>query len=76
MTTITDFIKYLKSLPSDTEISVIESYDCGYSTCVRETLLNIDPIIGNVDYTDLTGNMYVKESDSRFNKKYLVLGEL
>ena len=75
MTTITEFIDYLKTLPPETEVSVIRAYDYAYSTCTEEVGLNIDPVQGNVDFTDLTGNKFVKADDPRLNKKYLVLGE-
>ena len=74
MTTLHEFIDYLKGLPPDTEISVLRSYDYGYATGVDEAPLDIDPITGNVDFTDLTGNQFVKDDDPRANKKYLTLG--
>ena len=75
MTTITEFIEYLKTLPPDTEISVVRGYDCGYSYCTEEVPLNIDPLNGNVDFTDLTGNQFINDDDPKSNKKYLTLGE-
>ena len=75
MTSITEFIEYLKTLPPDTEISVVCGYDCGYSTCTEEVPLDIDPINGNVEFTDLTGNQFVKNDSPIANKKYLTLGE-
>ena len=75
MTTLREFIDYLECLPPETEVSVIHSYDCGYSTCTKEVPLDLDPVTGNVDFTDLTGNQFVKDDDPRANKKYLVLGE-
>ena len=74
MTTLNEFIEYLKGLPPETEISVIEAYDCGYATCTREVPLNIDEITGNVEFTDLTGNRFIKSGSSSENKKTLTLG--
>ena len=70
-----EFIEYLKTLPQDVEISVIHSYVSGHETFVKEVPLNIDPIEGNVDFIDLTGNPHVNQGDPLENKKYLVLGE-
>lgn len=75
MTTITEFIEYLKTLPLETEISVVRGFDCGYSTCTEEVPLDLDHVTGNVDFTDLTGNQFVRDDDPRANKKYLTLGE-
>ena len=75
MTTITEFIEYLQTLPPETEISVVRGYDCGYSTCTEEVPLDIDPLTGNVEFIDLTGNQFVKDDDLMANKKYLSLGE-
>lgn len=75
MTTITELIAYLMTLPSETEVSVVRGYSCGYSTCTEEVPLDIDPATGNVDFIDLTGNQFVKDDDPRANKKYLTLGE-
>jgi len=75
-TTIKEFIAYLQTLPDDTRISVIDaSLACGYDVIVNEVDLNLDPINGNVTFTDLTGNQFVKKGDPHFNKKFLLLGE-
>jgi hypothetical protein len=74
MTTIKEFIEYLKTLPPDTEISVLRTYTSGYNTIVERVPLNLDPIEENVEFIDLTGNKFVKKDDDGFNKKYLVLG--
>ena len=74
MTTITEFIEYLKTLPPETEVSVVRGYDCGYSKCTEEVPLNIDPATGNVEYIDLTCNQFVKDDDMA-SKKCLILGE-
>lgn len=74
-TSITQLIEYLKTLPPDTELSVVRGYDCGYSTCTEEVPLDLDPITGNVDFADYTGNKFVKPDSPLRNKKYLVFGE-
>lgn len=75
MTTITEFIEYLRTLPPETEVRVVRGYNCGYSLCTEEVLLDINPITGNIDFTDLSGNKFIKDDDPRANKKYLTLGE-
>ena len=75
MTTITEFIEFLKTLPPETEISVVRGYDCGASYFTEEVPLSIDPNTGNVYFTDLTGNQFIKGDDPRLNKKYLIIGE-
>ena len=75
MATVLDLIEYLNTLPSDTEVSVIRGYDCNYSYCAEEVALDLDPLTGNIDFTDMTGNQFVKEDSEHYNKKYLVLGE-
>jgi len=74
MTTVSQLITYLQELPPDTEVSVIEGYDCGYAYCTKEVDLDLDPYNGNVDFTDFTGNQFAKEGSEHFNKKYLTLG--
>ena len=63
MTTITELIEYLKTLPTDTELFV-----------VSDGARNFLEINENTYFTDLTGNQFVKEGDSRYNKKYLTFG--
>lgn len=75
MTTVRELIDYLKTLPEDTEVEVIVGHYSDYSYCTETVPLNLDPYTGNVDFTDFSGNEFVKEGSKFFNKKYLTLGE-
>ena len=72
MTTVKELIEYLKSIPLDTELRVLVSYDCGYSTCTKFEPLVIE---GNTDYTNLSGNQFVKKDSPNFDKRFLDFGE-
>lgn len=74
-TTLKEFITYLQALPEDTELYVLESYDYGYSTCVKEVRLNLDESLGNIEFIDLTDNPFVKADAKNKDKKYLTLGK-
>ena len=72
-TTVKEFIEYLKTLPEDTELSVIRGYTCMYEHGTEEVPLEIDV---NTEFVDFTGNPYAKEDANYYNKKYLNLGVL
>jgi len=71
-TTITEFIEYLKTLPPDTELSVICGVHSMYSYDTNEVPLEIDE---NTNFVDFDGNPFVPEGAPYYNKKYLTLGE-
>lgn len=74
MTTVSELIEYMQKLPPDTEVEVIEGYDCGYATCTRIVNLDLDELSGNVEFTDFRDNPFVSESDPYYKKTYLLLG--
>jgi hypothetical protein len=74
MTDVKTFIEYLKTLPPETEVRVCCAKVVGYGTQVTFQDLEIDEYGGNIDFTDLTGNQFVKAGDPRENKKYLDIG--
>ena len=73
MTTITEFIEYLQTLPEDTELYVVKGFYEGFTYVSEEVLLDID---GNTEFVDLTNNKFVKKGDVRENRKTLTLGEI
>lgn len=73
--TVKELIDYLKTLPEDTEVEVVVGHYSDYSYCTETVPLSLDPCTGNVDFTDFSGNEFVKEGAKFFNKKYLTLGE-
>ena len=74
-TTVKELIEYLKTIPLDTELQVVETYDCGYSMCARYVPLDIDELKGNVTYTNLSDNQFVKEDSPNFDKRFLDFGD-
>ncbi len=72
MTTVKQLKAYLDTLPDETVVSVLKATCVGYSTVVEEVDLDFKE---NVEFTDLTGNQFVKKGDPIFNKKYLTFGE-
>ena len=75
MTTVNEFILYLKSLPEETEIFVIvgkNKYDYE-PTYYRFEELDLNR---NIDFIDLTNNKFVSPDDPRKNSKSLYLGEV
>jgi hypothetical protein len=71
VTTITEFIEYLKTLPPDTDVRVLREYTIGYDTGTEYVPLEIGV---NTDFIDLTGNPHVKVDNPLYNKKFLDIG--
>jgi len=71
MTTINEFILYLKDLPEDTELFVLVPKNADGYYSFQELDLN-----RNIDFIDLTNNKFVSKDDPRKNNKSLYLGEL
>lgn len=61
---ITELIEYLKGLPDDTIVTVI---DCDGD----EVILDLDE---HTEYTDLTGNQFIEKDCPLYNKKFLTIG--
>lgn len=74
MTTVKELIKYLKTLPEETECTVMVGNQNGWDFYMEEVSMDLKEFYGNVDYLNLTGNYLVKEDDPRYNKKYLTFG--
>ena len=68
MATTKELINYLATLPEDTIVSIISGND--------EVELDLSGHSDHYWFTDLTGNQFINSADPRFNKKYLILGEL
>lgn len=68
MTTLKEFIEYLKTLPEDNIVSVI---DASESYEPIELPLNLND---NVEFCDLTGATWVKPESKHYNKKFLRIG--
>lgn len=76
MTTVKDLIEYLMGIPPDTELRVVVSYDCEYSTCTKFVPLDLDQETGNVEYTDMAGNKFVERDSGLWDRRFLDFGEL
>ena len=74
MTTAKELIEYLKTIPEETQIRVLERYENGYSTYVKEVDLNLDLINGNIEFEDFRLNPFTKETDAHYMKTYLLFG--
>ena len=74
-TTVKELIEYLKTIPLDTELRVVVVEDCGYSRCASYEPMDISEFTGNVEYTNLAGNQFVKPDSPQFDKRYLDFGE-
>ncbi len=74
-TNVKELIEYLKTIPLDTELQVVETYDCGYATCARYVPLDIDGRKGNVTYTNLADNPFVAKDSPNFDKRFLEFGD-
>ena len=75
MTTVKELIEYLKDVPLDTELRVVVSYDCGYSTCAKFVPLDLDEVTGNVEYTDMAGNKFIDRHSELWDRRFLDFGE-
>ena len=73
MTTVAELIEYLKKLPPETEVRVVEVDNYEYSICSSFKPLDL---ANNVNYVDLTGNLNVEEDSPLFGRKFLDLGEV
>lgn len=69
-TTIKEFIEYLKTLPEDTIISVVDAYN------VSEAIEIPLDINDNITYVDMSESIYdfIKPTDRRYGKKFLTIG--
>ncbi len=76
MATVKELIVYLKTIPLDTELQVVETYDCGYSTCTKYVPLDIDEFKGNVSYINLANNKLIDKESPNFDKRFLEFGEI
>lgn len=75
MTTVKELIEYLKTIPLDTELRVIEVYDFGHSTATRFVPMSLDEQNRNVEYTDLAGNKFVEKDSENWDRRFLDFGE-
>ncbi len=75
MATVKELIEYLRKIPLDTELRVVVTYDCGYSTCAKYVPLDLDENTGNVDYTNLANNKFVKFDSNLHDRRFLDFGE-
>lgn len=75
MTTVNDLIKYLETLPSETECTVMCTYSDGWNSGVEEVDMDLTEYTGNVEYTDFTNNQFMKKEDYWYKKKCLTFGE-
>ena len=75
MTTVKELIEYLKTIPLDTELRVVEVYDFGHSTATRFVPMSLDEQNRNVEYTDLAGNKFVEKDSENWDRRFLDFGE-
>lgn len=59
MTTAQQLIDYLKTLPPETEVSVLREDNRSWSTYTEWADLNLEPYGGNVDYFSTGGKHYL-----------------
>lgn len=64
---VKELIKYLQTLPSEADVTTLESHYYGDAT---QTPLTVD----GLDYTDYTTNTRIKEGHPAFGLKELVIG--
>lgn len=76
-TTVKELIEYLKTIPLDTELRVVVTYDCqgGYATCTKLVPLDLDPTTGNVEYIDTNGNRFIEKHSELWDRRFLDFGE-
>lgn len=67
--TVEELIKYLETLPKETEVLTLSSQYYGEATQIE---LHLDFL----DYTDYTKNKFVKEGHAAYGKKELVIGDI
>lgn len=71
--TVHELIEYLKTLPPDTELRVVTTYDCGYETCAKFVPLKVSE---NVDYVDTAGNRFMEKHSEMWDRRFLDFGEI
>lgn len=76
MTTISELIEYLKTIPLDTEIRVVVGRDAPYERIPELVPLDLDPATGNVTYVNLAGNQYIAEDSPLWDRRFLDFGEV
>jgi hypothetical protein len=80
MVTVAEFRKWLEQFPQDAEVEVAVQQEgrdyCGYGPVKFISPELKEGTDGNGwEYTDLTGNPFVKETEPHFGKKCLFIGE-
>lgn len=75
MTTAAQLITYLKTLPEDTEVSVVEFISSGYAGYAEETPLDIEENTYFVDFNKHGPESIAKLPPHVVGKSFLVLGE-
>ena len=74
-TTVEELIEYLRNIPSDTELRVVIVEDCGYSRCASFVPLDLSEYTGNVEYTDMANNPFVKRHSELWDRRFWDFGE-
>lgn len=73
-TTVKQLIEYLETLPEETEVSVVETAQGGFA---GDYSYFADLDIGDhCEFTDFTGNKFVKKTEPHYNKKTLDIGTI
>jgi hypothetical protein len=71
MTKVKDLIEYLKTQDQEADVFVYGERQSAYSSYVEEIPLDLKE---HVEYIDLRGNQFVKETDIHYNARSLTLG--
>ena len=76
--TVEQLIEYLKTIPKDTELSVLQNVQGSYHDYVEEVPLTLDfeNYNYNVEFIDFTDNQSVKKGHRLYGRKFLTFGEL
>jgi hypothetical protein len=75
MATAAELIEYLKTIPPDTEVEVLQEDRDGWITSTRWVSLALGDFSDTVFFADYANDTCVKETSHYFGKKVLFLGE-
>lgn len=79
MTTVSEFIKFLETLPPDTIVETVETIRGNWESYAETVDIEIPDEFGysdNIEVFDFRNNQFVGPNDSRFGQVFLRIGTI
>ncbi len=72
---IREFREFISQFPDDTIVEVLEMVDEGYNGSYIRVIEFRGEEYKDYDYTDFTGNQFVKPDAAHYNKRFIRFGK-